>query len=149
MRKLMANGVAALLTLGLMACGGQDAGNRTAGGETGDAASAPETATAQADKVPAAFNQCRSCHSVEPGRHMIGPSLAGIFGTPAGDVERYAFSPAMRESGIVWDEKTLDSYLKAPRQTVPGTKMIYPGLKNDAKRAEVIAYLKSLEAPAP
>ncbi|MDD3798803.1 MAG: c-type cytochrome [Novosphingobium sp.] len=93
---------------------------------------------------PPAFAQCRSCHSVEPGRHMVGPSLAGIYGTKAGDVAGYNFSTAMKESGLTWDEATLDKYLTAPQQVVPGTKMGFAGLKDEAKRKAVIEYLKAI-----
>ncbi len=147
MRGRIANGAALALALGLAACGGQSEGDRAAGNENGSAS--PPVAEATGPTAPAAFNQCRSCHSVEPGKHLIGPSLAGIFGSPAGDIEGYNFSPAMKQSGIVWDEAKLDAYIKAPQEVVPGTKMTYPGLKNDAQRAEVVAYLKSLQTPAP
>ncbi|OCC24470.1 hypothetical protein MB02_06740 [Croceicoccus estronivorus] len=115
----------------------QAGGSETASAEQ----AAPKVAATQ---PPPAFAQCRSCHSVEPGRQMVGPSLAGIFGTKAGDVAGYNFSAAMKESGLVWDEATLDTYLQAPRETIPGTKMIFPGLKDEAKRQAVIAYLKTI-----
>ena len=75
---------------------------------------------------------------------IIGPSLAGIYGTKAGDVAGYAFSPAMKASGLTWDDATLDRFLTQPMAAVPGTKMVYPGVKDPAKRAEVIAFLKTL-----
>ncbi|MGX7951500.1 c-type cytochrome [Tsuneonella sp. HG249] len=104
-------------------------------------AAAPSAATAAA---PASFVQCKTCHSVEPGRNLIGPSLAGIHGKPAGSVQGYAYSAAMKGSGLVWDDATLDRFLDTPMKTVPGTKMVYPGLKDPAKRAEVVAYLKTI-----
>lgn len=94
--------------------------------------------------APASFNQCKVCHAVEKGKHGIGPSLAGIYGTRAGDIAGFEFSSAMKESGLVWNEANLDKYLLDPRGTVPGTKMSYVGLKDAAKRKEVIDYLKSL-----
>ena len=109
--------------------------------ETATDVSAPEQAGIT---PPPAFAQCRSCHSSEPGKHLIGPSLAGIYGTKAGDVAGFNFSPALKDSGLVWDDATLDAYIKAPRQIVPGTRMTYPGLKNDTQRAQVVAYLKSI-----
>ncbi|WP_324740546.1 c-type cytochrome [Tsuneonella sp. CC-YZS046] len=105
------------------------------------AATAPQAAATP----PAAFFQCRSCHATEPGKNLIGPSLAGIFGTKAGEVAGYSFSTAMKDSGLTWDEATLDSFLKSPREVIPGTKMAYPGLKDDTKRAEVVAYIKALK----
>lgn len=97
-----------------------------------------------AAKPPAAFAQCQVCHKIEPGKHGIGPSLARIYGTKAGDVAGYAFSPAMKASGLTWDDATLDRFLTQPMSAVPGTKMVYPGVKDAAKRAEIIAFLKSL-----
>ena len=89
--------------------------------------------------------QCRACHSVNPGQHGIGPSLAGVFGTKAGDIAGYRFSDALLKSGLVWDEATLDRFLQAPARTVPGTKMVYAGMQDAAKRREVVAYIKSLK----
>ncbi|OJY71343.1 MAG: cytochrome C [Sphingobium sp. 66-54] len=108
-----------------------------------DTALVPAAAPA-ADAPPPAFAQCQSCHSPEAGKNGIGPSLAGVFGTKAAEVAGYDFSPAMTKSGLTWDEATLDRYLKAPQQVVPGTKMTFAGLSDDAKRAAVIAYLKSI-----
>ena len=100
--------------------------------------------TAAADARPAAFAQCATCHQVEPGKHGVGPSLVGVFGAKAGHAEGFNYSPAMKDSGLTWDEATLDAYLAAPMQTVPGTRMTFAGLKNDAQRKQVIEYLRSL-----
>ena len=75
---------------------------------------------------------------------MIGPSLVGIHGKPAASAQGYAYSAALKSSGLTWDDATLDRYLEAPMQTVPGTKMVYPGVKDAAKRAEIVAYLKTI-----
>lgn len=112
------------------------------------AATAEDTAAAvdaaAAGKEPVAFIQCKACHSTKPGEMKIGPSLAGIYGTKAGEIPGYQFSTAMKESGLTWDDATLDKYLADPKAVVPGTKMTFFGLKDEAKRKEVIAYLKSL-----
>ena len=97
-----------------------------------------------AHAAPAAFAQCATCHAIETGRDGIGPSLAGVFGAPAGRVPGFAYSAALRDSGIVWDEAALDAYLEDPQARVPGTRMIYAGLSDPAARAEVIDYLKTL-----
>jgi cytochrome c2 len=151
MRKPVLAWLAVALALNLAACGGQQQEEEQESAPAVEEAPTAEPAAgttsgenAAAAAVPAAFFQCRSCHATEPGRQMIGPSLAGIFGTKAGDVAGYNFSPAMKQANIVWDEKTLDAFLKDPHQVVPGTKMTFPGLKDDARRAEVVAYLKSL-----
>jgi nitrite reductase (NO-forming) len=80
---------------------------------------------------------------MEPGKNILGPSLAGIIGRKAGGEAGYSYSPAMTQAGIVWDEKTLDAYLADPAKTVPGNKMPFPGLKTDQDRSDVIAFLAS------
>ena len=104
---------------------------------------APQTATAESPR-PTGFAQCIACHSVEPGVNGLGPTLAGVFGAKAGHIGDFAYSSAMRESGITWDEASLDRYLENPRQAVPGTKMSFVGMRDAEKRAEVIEYLKGL-----
>lgn len=108
-------------------------------------AASTATAVAAAAEAPAAFNQCKACHSTEPGKNGIGPSLAGIYGTKAGEVAGYDFSDAMKNSGLTWDAATLDKYLTKPMEVVPGTKMSFGGLKDADKRKAVIDYLKSLK----
>ncbi len=106
---------------------------------------AGEGVAAKSAEAPIAFTQCKACHSVEPGKHGIGPSLAGIYGTKAADIADYQFSPAMQQSGLTWDDATLDAYLESPQKVVPGTKMSFFGLKDAAKRKEVIEYIKTLK----
>jgi cytochrome c2 len=86
--------------------------------------------------------QCRSCHPLEPGKNGIGPTLHGIFGRKAGAVENYNYSPAMKNSGVVWDEATLKQYLADPHKLIPGDKMVFPGIKNESELDDLIAYLK-------
>ena len=110
-----------------------------------EAAPPPPATGADRDVArPAEFAQCAMCHKVEPGANSLGPSLAGVYGAKAGHVGDFAYSSAMRQSGLTWDAATLDRYLEAPAKTVPGTKMSYPGLKDPAKRQAVIDYLKTL-----
>ncbi|MGB5780159.1 MAG: cytochrome c family protein [Allopontixanthobacter sediminis] len=99
------------------------------------------TGDAAAGKV--VFAQCRSCHVTEPGVNKTGPSLAGIVGRTAGSVDGYNYSPANANSGITWTEEHLYAYLENPQRVVPKTKMIFPGLRDAQKRADVIAYLKN------
>lgn len=107
------------------------------------ASAAPAAAAAPAGP-PVAFAQCKMCHSVEKGSHGIGPSLAGVFGTKAGDIPGYQFSDAMKNSGLTWNAANLDKFLENPRGVVPGTKMAFVGLKDEAKRKAVVDYLKTL-----
>ncbi len=88
------------------------------------------------------FARCSACHSMEPAKKAIGPSLAGVFGRKAGTLGGYAFSPAMKKYGQVWDVKTMEAFLTAPTKTVPGTKMVFMGLSKADDRADLIAYMQ-------
>lgn len=90
-------------------------------------------------------SQCSICHSPQAGKNMIGPSLFGVVGRKTGSVPGFHYSPANQSANLTWDEATLDKYLQAPRATVPGTTMTYGGLKDDTKRADLIAYLATLK----
>ncbi len=136
---------ATALALALSACGSPPE-DKAAGGDTAAAPSAAETtAAAAADGKPAVFAQCATCHATEPGKHGVGPSLAGVYGTKSGEIAGYAFSDAMKKANLTWDDKTLDEYLTNPMKMVPGTKMTFAGLPDAAKRKEVIDYLKTLK----
>jgi cytochrome c len=89
-------------------------------------------------------SQCGICHSVQAGRNMVGPSLAGIVGRKAGQEPSFHYSAANKSSGLTWDEATLDRYLTSPKDVVPHTIMTYGGLKDAGKRADLIAYLSTL-----
>ena len=89
-------------------------------------------------------SQCGICHSVVAGRNQVGPSLAGIVGRKAGQVPNFHYSPSNKDSGLVWDEATLDRYLISPKDTLPHTIMTYGGLKDADKRANLIAYLATV-----
>src|SRR5215470_434279 len=90
------------------------------------------------------FAKCKACHTVEAGKNKVGPSLAGVVGRKAGMAEGFNYSDAMKNSGLTWDEATLNTYLTSPKKLVPGTKMAFPGLPNEQDRLDVIAYLKSV-----
>ena len=88
-------------------------------------------------------NQCASCHTTEVGKNGFGPSLAQVFERKAGSLAGYTYSPAMVQSGLTWDEKTLDLFLTSSTKEVPGTSMPV-SLPNGTDRANVIAYLETL-----
>jgi cytochrome c len=88
---------------------------------------------------------CAVCHTTEAGKNKIGPSLNGVVGRRSASIAGFAYSDAMKKADKTWDEATLDTYLANPRELVPGSKMIFVGLKNEADRKNVIAYLKSVE----
>jgi cytochrome c len=93
------------------------------------------------------FAQCRACHQVgETAKNVVGPVLNGLFGRKAGTVEGYAYSPANKNSGLAWDEATFRDYIKDPRAKIPGTKMIYAGLKDEQRITDLVAYLKQFDA---
>lgn len=94
---------------------------------------------------PQAFQQCAACHSTQPGKTIIGPSLAGVYGHKAGQVPGFQFSDAMKNSGLVLNEKGLDRFLADPKGTVPGTIMAFAGIKDEDQRKSVVDYLKTLK----
>lgn len=97
----------------------------------------------------AAFAACASCHEVGPSaRHGFGPQLNQLRGRKAGSLSDYAYSEAMKQSGLVWDTATLTALIKSPSGTVPGTKMRFLGFGyNERKVADLLAYLESAQGP--
>lgn len=124
-----------------------------------EAPAAPPATTAPAAAAPAAvsyssltgnaangekiFAQCKSCHVAEAGKNRVGPSLWAVVGRKSGTVAGFNYSKANRDSGVTWNEDVLFTYLEAPQQFMPGTRMAFGGLKQPQDRADVIAYLKT------
>ena len=131
----------ALAALAVTACGSENKSEETAS-SAGEAPVATETAAVAGP--PAAFAQCVSCHAVKPGMNGVGPTLFGVVGRKAGTLPDYAYSAHLKAWGKTLDETTLDEWLTAPMKDVPGTKMVFPGMPDPAKRKEVIEYLKTL-----
>ena len=92
--------------------------------------------------------QCAACHTVEPGKNKIGPSLAGVVGRESGSVQGFNYSPAMKSAHVTWTEDNLEKYLEKPSGFIPGNKMTYVGLKSDKQREAVIDYLKTIKQQA-
>jgi cytochrome c len=89
------------------------------------------------------FRNCAACHSLEPDRNMTGPSLAGVIGRKAGSLHSFErYSPALKKSDVVWDNATLDDYLKSPAEFIPGNRMTFAGVKSPTDRADLIAFLQ-------
>jgi cytochrome c len=89
------------------------------------------------------FLVCRACHQIGPNAKIgVGPVLNGVVGRKAGTYPGFNYSPANKDSGLVWTPDELDKYLSSPQTVVPHTKMIFPGLKDEQKRKDVIAYLE-------
>ncbi|CAM5216749.1 hypothetical protein ARD30_07040 [Bosea thiooxidans] len=92
------------------------------------------------------FNKCRACHQVgESARNMVGPELNGLIGRHSGAVEGYSYSAANKNSGLTWDEATFTDYIKDPRAKIPGTKMIFAGIKNEKEIKDLIAFFKQFD----
>jgi nitrite reductase (NO-forming) len=87
------------------------------------------------------FKKCQACHSLEPQKTILGPSLAGIVGRKSAADTSFNYSPALKQAALTWDPPTLDAYLAEPAKTVPGNRMPFPGLKTDQDRRDVIAFL--------
>lgn len=93
------------------------------------------------------FLQCRACHQVgETAKNAVGPVLNGLFGRKSGSVAGYSYSEANKSSGITWDEAVFAEYIKDPKAKIPGTKMVYAGLKDPKRIADLTAYLKQFDA---
>ncbi|MCU4178486.1 c-type cytochrome [Bosea sp. BH3] len=107
-------------------------------------------ASASAQDVAAgekSFAKCRACHQVgETAKNVIGPALNGLFGRQSGTVEGYSYSPANKSAGITWDDASFADYIRDPRAKMPGTKMVFAGIKNDKEIVDLAAYLKQFAA---
>jgi cytochrome c len=114
-------------------------------------AAAPVLAAGDKERGARAFGACAACHTLEPGRHLTGPSLAGLWGRKAGTAQGFPrFSAALRRAGIVWDERSLDAWLANPEKAVPGNFMLFGGIADAKVRADLVAYLRAAsEGKAP
>jgi cytochrome c len=101
---------------------------------------------ADAEAGKTAFKKCALCHATQAGKNnKIGPSLFGVVGRKSAGLENFSYSEGLKKFDHIWDEQTLDQYLADPRGAVPGTKMIFPGIKDKTERDDVIAYLETLK----
>ncbi|MFO6447793.1 c-type cytochrome [Erythrobacter sp. NE805] len=168
MKRNFLMGAAALASLAtLSACGGgagSDA-NAPAPAETAAAVETPAATETAAAAAPAdgakleyasfttdaaagekVFAACRTCHVFDEGVNRVGPSLHKVVGRKSGSVPGFSYSDANKNSGITWTPQVLFEYLKDPKGYVPGTKMAFPGVKDDQKRADLVAYLEQQSA---
>jgi cytochrome c len=108
----------------------------------------PTAASAQdLENGKTVFNKCRTCHQVgETARNAIGPVLNGLIGRKAGTIPGYVYSEANKTSGLTWDEATFKSYIKDPKAKIPGTKMAFPGLTEQADINDIWAYILQFDA---
>jgi cytochrome c len=107
--------------------------------------------TGDAERGAQLFGACAACHTTTPNRNMTGPSLSGIWQRKAGTLASFdRYSPALKNSGVVWDERTLDPWLASPARFIPGNHMTFEGVGDPRQRADLIAYLKAAsEGRAP
>lgn len=108
------------------------------------AASATASLDGDANAGKRVFVKCMACHTVQEGRHRVGPSLYGIVGRTAGTIEGFNYSDANKNSEAVWTPEVLFTYLEDPMAFMPGTRMIFAGLPSEKERADLIAYLQSV-----
>jgi cytochrome c len=91
----------------------------------------------------AELQKCKICHAlIEGGGNRVGPDLHGIFGRKAGSAAGFTYSEAMKSSGIVWDDETLAKFLRDPKDSLPGNRMSFPGIKDDATLHDLLQQLK-------
>ncbi len=94
------------------------------------------------------YRACVACHSLEPNRNMTGPSLAEIWSRKAGSLTSFPrYSPALKSSGIIWNDDTLDEWIKDPQHFIPGNTMTFAGMKDRRQRADLLAFLKDATRP--
>jgi cytochrome c len=99
------------------------------------------------EKGAVAFKKCGICHKIGPGAtNLVGPVLNGLNGRRSGSVAGFSYSDANKNSGIVWSEETFAEYIKDPRAKIPGTKMIFAGIKNEQEIKDLWAYIKQFDA---
>jgi cytochrome c len=99
------------------------------------------------EKGQNSFKKCMPCHRIGPeAKNLVGPELNGLDGRKSGSVEGFSYSDANKNSGIVWDEAQFKEYIKDPRAKIPGTKMTFAGIKNEAEINDLWAYLKQFDA---
>jgi len=93
------------------------------------------------------FKKCLPCHSIGLGaKTKVGPELNGLDGRKSGTAANYNYSDANKNSGITWNKETFEKYIADPRATIPGTKMIFPGIKSDNERDNLWAYISQFSA---
>jgi cytochrome c len=134
------------LFLTLAACGENSASQSAQSSAAAPAATASAVPATPEERGRKLFNECAVCHTAKQGdANRVGPNLFGIVGAKAGQVDGFAYSKAMQDSGIVWTEETLNAYLENPQTFMRGNRMAYAGQRDAQKRADIIAYMKTLK----
>jgi cytochrome c len=111
------------------------------------AASTALVSAQDVEKGAVVFKKCAICHKIGPGAtNLVGPELNGLDGRHSGSVDGFSYSDANKNSGIVWNETTFKEYIQDPRAKIPGTKMIFAGIKNEQEINDLWAYVKQFDA---
>ena len=111
------------------------------------AASTGVTLAQDVEAGESSFKKCLPCHDIgDDARNKVGPLLNGLAGRKSGTVEGFSYSDANKNSGLTWDEATFKDYIKDPRAKIPGTKMIFPGIKNEKEAENLWAYISQFKA---
>ena len=110
-------------------------------------ASGGVTLAQDVEKGATIFKKCALCHKIGPGAtNLVGPVLNGLDGRHSGSVAGFNYSDANKNSGIVWSEQAFGDYIKDPKAKIPGTKMVFAGIKNEQEAKDLWAYLKQFDA---
>jgi cytochrome c len=116
-----------------------------AGGQP--AAAATPAGPGDADAGKRLYIYCQACHSINAGgMNKVGPNLHGVIGNAAGQVEGFAYSQTLLDAGLTWDDATLNAWIESPSTLLPGTTMVFAGIRDAQQRADLIAYLKQVSA---
>jgi cytochrome c len=111
------------------------------------AASTGATLAQDVEAGESSFKKCLPCHDIgDDARNKVGPVLNGLAGRKSGTVEGFSYSDANKNSGLTWDEATFKDYIKDPRAKIPGTKMIFPGIKNEKEAENLWTYISQFKA---
>jgi cytochrome c len=103
---------------------------------------------ADANRGQRIYQACAACHSLEPNRNMTGPTLAEVWERQAGGLSSFKrYSPALKSSGIIWQDRTLDEWLRDPKTFIPGNQMTFPGIKDVQARIDLLTFLKNATRP--
>lgn len=135
----------------LTACGGSGESTSTST-PTPKAETAPIVQTASTlspmERGAKLYKRCRACHTLdEGGKHKVGPNLWAVYGTKAGSKEGFNYSKVMAASEVVWDDATIDAYIKKPNEFMKGNRMSFVGIKKQEDRDALQVYLKAETAP--